>query len=97
MMDTSSADSHVSPEHLKSMKSAIHSFLQDTHVYDSIRDIVDTYISQHEGESLQQESPGEIMRVIREKGVLQELVSQIQTRSVTAGTRTPSIPNDGRF
>jgi centrosomal protein CEP76 len=96
-MSTPNAGAQVSPEHLKSMKSAIHTFLQDTHVYDSIRDIVDTYVSQHEGENISQDNPSEIMRIVREKGILQELVSQIQMRSVTAGTRAPAIPNDGRF
>lgn len=96
-MSSSNTDGQVSPEHLKSMKSAIHTFLQDTHVYDSIRDIVDTYVSQHEGENVAQDNPSEIMRIVREKGVLQELVSQIQTRSVIAGAGAPTVPNDGRF
>ncbi|KPA85222.1 hypothetical protein ABB37_01580 [Leptomonas pyrrhocoris] len=96
-MEVPSASSQVLPEQLKSMKSAIHTFLQDTHVYDSIRDIVDTYVSQHEGESISQENPNEIMKIVREKGILQELVSQIQTRSVAVGGGAPTIPSDGRF
>ncbi|KPI87874.1 hypothetical protein ABL78_3031 [Leptomonas seymouri] len=96
-MEVPNVDAQVLPEHLKSMKSTIHAFLQDTHVYDSIRDIVDTYVSRHEGKSISPENPSEIMKLVREKGILQELVSKIQTRSVATAAGTPTIPSDGRF
>lgn len=96
-MDNSGTDSQVSPEHLRSMKSAIHTFLQDTHVYDSIRDIVDTYVSEHEGQTIPQDNSSEIMRIVREKGILQELVSKIQSHPGVKNGATPTVPSDGRF
>ncbi|TPP40418.1 CEP76 C2 domain family protein [Leishmania donovani] len=95
-MDSLQGSSQVSPEHLKSMKSAIHSFLQETGVYDSIRDIVDTYVSEHGDEADSSENPSAIMRIVKEKGILQELVSQIQSRSTVGAVPSITVPSDGR-
>ncbi|KAG5474455.1 hypothetical protein LSCM1_03239 [Leishmania martiniquensis] len=96
-MDSLRGSSQVSPEHLKSMKSAIHSFLHETNVYDSIRDIVDTYVSEHGNDGISDENPSAIMRIVKEKGILQELVSQIQSRSTAGVATSVTIPTDGRY
>ncbi|CAG9577320.1 conserved hypothetical protein [Leishmania major strain Friedlin] len=95
-MNSLQGSSQVSPEHLKSMKSAIHSFLQETGVYDSIRDIVDTYVSEHGDEAVSSENPSAIMRIVKEKGILQELVSQIQSRPTVGAVPSITVPSDGR-
>ncbi|CBZ28580.1 conserved hypothetical protein [Leishmania mexicana MHOM/GT/2001/U1103] len=95
-MDSLHGSSQVSPEHLKSMKSAIHSFLQETGVYDSIRDIVDTYVSEHGDEPISRENPSAIMRIVKEKGILRELVSQIQSRPTVGAVPSITVPSDGR-
>ncbi|EPY28807.1 centrosomal protein 76kDa [Strigomonas culicis] len=69
----------VSPERLDEMKSAIHSFLAKSNVYDSIRDIVDTYVSENKDSAIQADSPSDIMRIIKEKGILNELVSKLKS------------------
>ncbi|GET90134.1 hypothetical protein, conserved [Leishmania tarentolae] len=95
-MESLQGSSQVSPENLKSMKSAIHSFLQETGVYDSIRDIVDTYVSEHGDESISSENPSAIMRIVKEKGILQELASQIKSRPTVGTVPSINIPSDGR-
>ncbi|KAG5500539.1 hypothetical protein JKF63_03633 [Porcisia hertigi] len=96
-MNSLHGSDQVAPEHLKSMKSAIHSFLQETRVYESIRDIVDTYVSEHGDEAVSVEDPNAIMRIIREKGILQELASQIQSHTTAGAAPSITIPSDGRY
>lgn len=96
-MSASLGASQVSPESLKSMKAAIHSFLEETSVYDSIRDIVDAYVAEHGEENAAGENPSAIMKIVKEKGILQELVSQIQTRPSVSAAPSISVPSDGRY
>ncbi|KAK7198179.1 CEP76 C2 domain containing protein [Novymonas esmeraldas] len=95
-MESSTGAGQISPEHLRSMKSAIHSFLHETNVFDSIRDIVDTYVSEHADEDVSGDNSSAIMRIVREKGVLQELVNQIQSRPVMGAAPSTAVPSDGR-
>ncbi|EPY40867.1 centrosomal protein 76kDa [Angomonas deanei] len=87
--EQSLTDTTVSPQRLDEMKGAIRSFLSQSNVYDSIRNIIDTYVSEKGGASVS-DDPDEIMRVIREKGLLQELVSKM--RSETDGKVKKSVP-----
>lgn len=78
----------LTPERLQDMKSAIHGFLSQASVYSSIRSIVDSYIADSEGGSLTPDSPSEIMKIIKEKGVINNLLLRIQNE---APQKTSSI------
>lgn len=95
-MDTSDSGAQVSPDHLKSMKAAIHTFLQSSHAYDSIRDIVDAYATDHVGQTLNGDYPEEIMKIIKEKGILQQLLAQLKTQPLTLPTERSFNVADGQ-
>lgn len=74
-------DSSVSPERLNEMRSAIHQFLSQSNVYGSIRDIVDSYVAEHNGTPVDREDPDAVMKIIKERGVIQSLLGRLQSET----------------
>ncbi|CCW62288.1 unnamed protein product [Phytomonas sp. EM1] len=73
-----SNDENISQERLQGIRSTIHQFLSRANVYSSIRDIVDSYVAESEGKEINPNDAGELMQVMKEKGVLQQLLKQLQ-------------------
>ncbi|CCW68626.1 unnamed protein product [Phytomonas sp. Hart1] len=71
-------DENISQEKLQGIRSTIHQFLSRANVYSSIRDIVDSYVAESEGKEITPNDANELMQVIKEKGVLQQLLKQVQ-------------------
>lgn len=94
------AGGDLTPERLSGMKSAIHSFLADANVYGSLREIVDSYVADNAGASLSPDSPSDILRIVKERGVLQQLLERMRSASgstVAGAAKTLLVPGDGQF
>lgn len=88
---------HLAPdipqERIAEMRRAIHEHLQKSNVFDGIRNIIDTYAADHP--DFNPNSPDDVMRIIRERGVVQDLLSRMQqaptsTSSQAIGTKRVS-------
>lgn len=69
----------MNPERLESVKASIHAYLSEGKVYDSIRDIVESYIS--DNPSVSSDQPDEIMNILKERGIFQTLLSSLSSDS----------------
>lgn len=92
----------VTQERLSEMKRAIHQFLSQGNVYSSIRDIIDSYVAQSQGATANPGDPDELMRVLKEKGVLQTLLSRLRSEAALNPVNRqgrPTIPrmSEGDF
>ncbi|CBH17872.1 CEP76 C2 domain containing protein, putative [Trypanosoma equiperdum] len=83
--------SQLSNERLRELRAAVHSFLQDSSVYSSIRDIIDTYVTENPEGSVTASSSADVMKIIRERGLVQELLNKLQDekRADAKNTITP--------
>eukprot|EP00796_Vickermania_ingenoplastis_P004713 gene4713-3405_t len=70
-------------ERLENIKASIHAYLSDGKVYDSIRDIVESYLN--ENPQMPADNSDGIMKILKERGVIQSLLA-----NVSAGDSTPS-------
>ncbi|RNF20659.1 centrosomal protein 76kDa [Trypanosoma conorhini] len=69
--------SQLNGERLKELRGAVHTFLQESSVYSKIRDIVDSYVSENPGDALNPTSSADVMKIIREKGLVQDLLDRL--------------------
>lgn len=75
----SSAGESLSADRLRDVKDAINDFLSQSNVYESLRDIIDTYVTEKE-----MVSPGspcdaeDVMTIMRERGVVHQLMAQLR-------------------
>ncbi|EKG06246.1 hypothetical protein TCSYLVIO_002649 [Trypanosoma cruzi] len=82
--------SHVNAERLKELRVAVHKFLQDSSVYSKIRDIVDSYVAENPGDSSNPASSADVMKIIREKGLVQDLLNRLRGEKSPGIVQTPN-------
>ncbi|KAH9600427.1 CEP76 [Trypanosoma melophagium] len=83
--------SHVSNERLKEIRESVHAFLQDSSVYSKIRDIVDSYVAENPGDSFNPSSSSDVMKIVREKGLVQDLLNRLHTEKRLGLTQNTNV------
>ncbi|KEG10512.1 centrosomal protein 76kDa [Trypanosoma grayi] len=89
--------SEVSAERLKKLRGAVHDFLQESSVYSKIRDIVDSYIAENPGDALDPTSSADVMKIVREKGVVQDLLSRLHSEKRLSAAQTQSAAHSWKL
>ncbi|CCD12385.1 unnamed protein product, partial [Trypanosoma congolense IL3000] len=84
----SGADSRINNARLRELHNAVHSFLQDSSVYASIRDIIDTYVTENPDGLTSSTSSADVMKIIRERGLVQELLDKLRNEKRIDVSRT---------
>ncbi|ESL07625.1 hypothetical protein TRSC58_04683, partial [Trypanosoma rangeli SC58] len=87
----------VNAERLKELRGAVHTFLQESSVYSKIRDIVDSYVAENPGDSLDPTSSADVMKIIREKGVVQDLLDRLRGEKCLSDTRISNAAHAWNF
>ncbi|KAH8609728.1 CEP76 C2 domain [Trypanosoma vivax] len=82
----------ISHERMKELREAVHMFLRDSSVYSSIRNIVDTYVSESPESNITHAS-ADIMNYIREKGLIDDLCNRLHNEKCHDN---PHIPQTSR-
>lgn len=83
----------ISPQRLDQVKASIHAYLSDSDIYSSIREIVNTYTTDNPGAPI--DDPDPIMSILKERGVIQSLLSTISTNKITKTTPNRWNLSDG--
>lgn len=77
----------MNPERLENIKSSIHAYLENGQVYDSIREIVESYVNENPNDP--STSSDGIIKVLKERGIFQSLLSTLSENSSTSSYQSP--------
>jgi centrosomal protein CEP76 len=76
------SSSQLSPERIQEMRKAIHNHLQQSNVFNQIRDIIDSHAADHA--DFDPANPSHVMSVLRERGLVQEILGRLGSGSAAA-------------
>lgn len=77
----------MNPERIENIKTSIHTYLENCQVYDSIRDIVDAYLNENPNDNAS--SSDGIIRVLKERGIFQSLLSSLSENTLNTSFQNP--------
>ena len=72
------------PERIQEMRKAIHQHLQQSNVYNQIRDIIDSYAADHA--DFDPANPSDVMHVLRERGLVQDILGRLGSGGTVNGS-----------
>lgn len=76
-------------ERVQDLRKAIHAHLQGANIYSQIRDIIDDYAA--DNMNFDRNSPDDVLRVLQERGLVQQILGKLQRGGGNAAVRAPSV------
>lgn len=77
----------MDPERIENIRTSINAYLENSQAYDSIRDIVDAYINENPNDTAS--SPDGIIRILKERGIFQSLLSSLSESTLNTSSQNP--------